>query len=555
MMIETVRTIERTLTIASPRSEVFKALMDPGALSRWLFATVTMTPQAGSPFSFEWRDSAVPATARGEILELVPDTRLVLSWFMEADGITSTASFDLSDAEPGGTSLRFRHTGFPPAPDWEHRFRAVALEWDKVLLNLRFLLEEKGEGKHLFYFRVQTPLPAPPSRAFRAWITKTGLQAWMARDVSIVAEEEQELEGVTLDTGKPLTARFHRIAADSHLRMSWSEAGRKGLLGISIWPAEEGVILSLTLRSFVLAESERPAVQALWESRFRRLAEYLERLPLDRAPSGAGKITRSHVFEATPSRIWNALTEAGLMRRWFVDWTDFEPRPGAVYTFLWDGFGEERGRVREARPGEFIRYTWDIPNLGETTMVNLHLHPDPDRPGVCGMELEHSGFGEGPAWQPHRQALERGWTGALALLDFYFRQGAGRERRGFRLRRRLPISLDRAVTLMTTPEGLRSWLAEQALITFAPGGDFEATLSNGILYRGRVVAADPSGAAMLELDSPVPAVLRWEVAPDPRGTQVGVTYTGYTGLPEWLEERRREWAERLDAIGAAAPGS
>ena len=81
-----------------------------------------MNPEAGSAFSFEWKDSAAPATAQGEILELVPDTRLVLSWFMEADGVTSTASFDLADAEEGGTLLRFRHGGFPQDSDWEPRF-------------------------------------------------------------------------------------------------------------------------------------------------------------------------------------------------------------------------------------------------------------------------------------------------------------------------------------------------------------------------------------------------------------------------------------------------
>ena len=96
-MSGTERTIERTLRIAAARPQVFRALMDPGALSRWLFATVTLTPEPGSAFSFEWRDTQVPATAQGEILELIPDERLALSWFMEADGVTSSASFELED--------------------------------------------------------------------------------------------------------------------------------------------------------------------------------------------------------------------------------------------------------------------------------------------------------------------------------------------------------------------------------------------------------------------------------------------------------------------------
>jgi uncharacterized protein YndB with AHSA1/START domain len=542
------RTIERKVPIAAERSRVFRALMDPGALSRWLFASVDMTPEQGRTFSFEWRDTAAPATAQGEILELVRDERLVLSWFMEADGVTSTASFDLSDGSDGGTLLTFRQSGLPPGTEWDPRFRRVSLEWDKVLQNLRFLMEEKGEGKHLFYFRMETPLQFPAARAFHAWTTSSGLSAWMADEVFVIPEEEQEIEGLTLDTRRPLSARFLRIEPNRHLRMSWSEGGLRGLLGVSFWPAEQGIVLSLTLRSFALMEGERPIIQALWEKRFQRLAAWLERKPLQKAPPGSGAITLQRDFEVTPSRLWNALTDASLMRRWLVSWTDFEPRVGAPYTFLWEDYGEDQGVVLEVRPGELIRYTWDLYELGETTEVAFRIAPEPLRPGTCHVEFRHSGWRRGAEWDRLRAAHESGWWGVLAMLDFYFRHGAGHERRRFHLRRRLPLPVERAVELFSSPAGLQSWLGGEAMADPQPGGAFALTLSSGTEYRGHVIARHPSGDTALELESPVPALLEWGFAPDPKGSRVGLTFSTYEQDSEWVEERRREWADAVARI-------
>ncbi|MDM7917202.1 MAG: SRPBCC domain-containing protein, partial [Candidatus Eisenbacteria bacterium] len=315
-----------------------------------------------------------PASATGEILDLVPEEKLVLSWFMEADGVDSTASFELEDAAGGGTLLRFVHSGLPQEPEWLPRFNHVALEWDKVLLNLRFVLEEKGEGKHLFYFRTSVLLHAPQARIFRAWLTATGLNAWLARDLLLVPEEGQEMSGVTIDMGRALSVHFHRIEPDKHLRMTWSEGGVRGLIGVSFWPVPDGIDVTLTLRSFALMEGERPIIQSLWDRRFQRLARYLARRPFSQRPAAGGSIDLSRELESTPQRAWAALTDAAILRRWFVAWTDFEPRPGAEYTVLWNNYGELQGRIEEARPGEFLRLTWDLAELEATTEVLSLIH-------------------------------------------------------------------------------------------------------------------------------------------------------------------------------------
>ncbi len=552
----TERAIERTLTIAASRKQVFRALLDPGTLSRWLFATVNLTAERGSSYSFEWRDSAAPASASGEILDLVPDRKLVLSWNMEADGVTSAASFELADAparegEKGGaTVLTFRQTGLPGEPEWLPRFRQVGLEWDKVLLNLRFLLEEQGEGKHLFYFRTSVPVASSVQRAYRAWLSPSALAAWMAKDAFIVPEEGGELSGVTLDTGRPLSVRFHRLEADRHLRMSWSEGGVRGLLGVSFWPDEEGVMLTLTLRSFALMEGERPIIQALWNRRFERLAQFLQRRPMAKLPSGARSFTVRGEVEATPARAWAALTDAALLRRWFVAWSDLEARAGAEYVLLWNTSGELIGRVLEVQSGERLRLTWDIDTLGETTVVDVRVIPNPKQPGLCTVELTHSGWGEGPAWDEERQSHESGWAGVIAMLDFYLRQGAGKQPREFTFRRRLPVSPDKAHLLLTTSAGLTSWLASRAEVDVQPGGRFEYEVGGKHEFKGRVPVCCPPMEAVVELTSPEPALIEWWVAPDPdpQSSRLSVSFVTYAASERWFDARREEWREAMDRL-------
>lgn len=554
MTTQAERTIQRVLPIAAERRHVFRALLDPGTLSRWLFATVNMEAEPGGAYSFEWRDSAVPASAAGQILELIPDRKLILSWTMAEDGVTSTASFELQDAPAGGTILTFTQTGLPGEPEWLPRFRQVGLEWDKVLLNLRFLLEEQGEGKHLFYFRATVRAASSVQRAFRAWLSPTSLGTWMASDAFVVPEEDGELTGVTLDTGRALSVRFHRIETDRHLRMSWSEGGVRGLLGVSFWPGPEGVAITLTLRSFALMEGERPIVQALWDRRFQRLAQYLQRRPRGKPPSGTGTFTERREVEATAARAWAACTDAALLRRWLASWTDLEPRSGAEYVLLWSSWGEVIGRVLEVKPGELLRFSWDLDALGETTEVVLRIIPNLIQPGLCTVELTHGGWGQGTAWEDERTSHQAGWAGVLAMLDFYLRNGAGREPREFNYRRRLPVTPAKAHDLLATATGLTTWLATRAAVQMQPGGRFEYEVAGKHDFVGRVVACHSAIQAAVELTSPEPAFIEWWVArdPDPQSSRLSVSLTSYCASERWFAARREEWRQGLDRLAAGS---
>jgi len=102
--------VELDQFIASPPEEVWKALTDPAQLARWLMPN-DFEPRVGKRFTFV---SDCPAAWEGdvacEVLELVPNERMVWSWQTSGMERPTRVVFELS-ASGLGTRLRLRHSG------------------------------------------------------------------------------------------------------------------------------------------------------------------------------------------------------------------------------------------------------------------------------------------------------------------------------------------------------------------------------------------------------------------------------------------------------------
>ena len=94
---------------ASPH-EVYEALMDAEKHSQFTGATASISRETGSAFT------AYDGALSGTVIELVPDTRIVLSWRAPDESWPpehyTTATFSLEDVD-GGTRLTFVQTGVP----------------------------------------------------------------------------------------------------------------------------------------------------------------------------------------------------------------------------------------------------------------------------------------------------------------------------------------------------------------------------------------------------------------------------------------------------------
>lgn len=74
--------IRLSITIDAPRERVFRALIEPEALNRWLAKSATVEPRVGGRFDLGWKEDA--GVGHGgpamEIREFVPNERLAIAW-------------------------------------------------------------------------------------------------------------------------------------------------------------------------------------------------------------------------------------------------------------------------------------------------------------------------------------------------------------------------------------------------------------------------------------------------------------------------------------------
>ena len=124
--------LEREITIAAPPAIVFAHLVDPERIVRWMGRTAELDAHVGGAWRVDYNGTDI---VTGQVLELDPPRRLVLSWGWEApDQLVgpggSTVEFELT-ADGTGTRLRMRHLGLPPSEIAGH-----AEGWDYFLPRL-----------------------------------------------------------------------------------------------------------------------------------------------------------------------------------------------------------------------------------------------------------------------------------------------------------------------------------------------------------------------------------------------------------------------------------
>lgn len=542
------RTVERTVAIAAPRHEVYRALLDPAALSRWMYATVQWKPKKGEGYRIDWQDTTLPAHAQGEILEIQEDRRVVLSWFMERDGCETTASFDLEEDGQDGTILMFRHAGFPGGPDWQTRFDMVSLEWDKVLENLRFLVEEGGAEKHPFYLREQIDLPASRERVYAHWVGQSALTRWLASKAYIDPNQGGEIDLVLMG-GRRARGTIRLLVPGRHIRLVLEEEGARSLIGVSFWQGTEGSTMTVTQRSYTIGEGQRAAVRSGWLDAFERLRTTLERRPGRWPRSGARSIEITRSLPAPAERVWKAIADASGLSAWFCDRAEFIPRAGTPYALLWTGYGEQRGEVLDLSANTRMVLSWDVPPAEGTTVVEVRLVPEGMDLARTRFLLSHTDWGEGPNWDNEYAGTKIGWESVAGLLDFYLRHGGRGARRSFVLRRRVPIPVKDLWRRFVSSDASASWMESGASIEARAGGRYLSRLDDATRIEGHVVMADPGEGISIEIESPEPSYIEIGWAAGDEGSRILVSGISYGAAESWSLSERIAWSGRLGRLG------
>ena len=126
---------------------VWKALTDSDLIARWLMPN-DFRDAVGARFTFTTRPMGDwDGVVHCEVLELVPNERLVYSWKGGSDGnpaygskLDSVVTFTLTPVA-GGTRLRLVHSGFR-SPGNDMAFDAMSGGWGRIVHRIGTIVSE-----------------------------------------------------------------------------------------------------------------------------------------------------------------------------------------------------------------------------------------------------------------------------------------------------------------------------------------------------------------------------------------------------------------------------
>ncbi|MCH7563831.1 MAG: SRPBCC domain-containing protein [Gemmatimonadetes bacterium] len=173
--------------------------------------------------------------------------------------------------------------------------------------------------------------------------------------------------------------------------------------------------------------------------------------------------------DASPEDVWEAISEAEGIRRWFAP----EARVTAgVGGSIWLSWGE--GAAGEAtidvwEPSKRIRWIeeWgSSEDEGGATLTAVDFHIE-TRGGTTIVRLVHSGFSASADWDEYYDATVAGWTYFLWNLSHYLGRHPGTPRTMISDRRKTTRPFDEVWAALLGPAGL----AVSSLDTLAAGDD------------------------------------------------------------------------------------
>jgi uncharacterized protein YndB with AHSA1/START domain len=119
---------------------VWKTLTASGLIAQWLMPN-DFEPVIGRRFTFKTKPrDGWDGVVHCEVLEIVPNEKLVYSWKGGAEGSTKAAMLDsvvtwTLKPEAGGTRLKLVHSGFR-SPENDFAFEGMSPGWSRVMAGI-----------------------------------------------------------------------------------------------------------------------------------------------------------------------------------------------------------------------------------------------------------------------------------------------------------------------------------------------------------------------------------------------------------------------------------
>jgi uncharacterized protein YndB with AHSA1/START domain len=270
LTLEPDRCSRHSVGIHASPAEVYRALTDPGELSRWFVSEASVDLRPGG--SYRWvfgegtgRAGSDALVASGEFVTLVPQEHLVLSTKVEET--ETTLEFRL-ESWRDGTILTVSHAGFPGEEAWDDAFRTVDQGWQSEVQVLKLYLESARGMVNRSRFH-EAHLPGSAEANFDRFTTSNGLSSWIAdravADATLGGELRLEREGRTAVRG-----RFVVWDPDRFLVLTWIEE-RPSVVRLWLEEAADGSSTDLSLEHRLFAPDPKEIVPFDWDAALERL--------------------------------------------------------------------------------------------------------------------------------------------------------------------------------------------------------------------------------------------------------------------------------------------
>lgn len=134
------------------------------------------------------------------------------------------------------------------------------------------------------------------------------------------------------------------------------------------------------------------------------------------------------LVNATPERVWRALTDVAEMKQWYFSMTGFEPVAGTTFYFYEPGENKQflhRCSILEIIPGKRLKHTWTYPEkVDGTSVVTWEIELADDQTKVTNTHEGIENFAEGGK-DFARENFVAGWDEILnKLLKTHVENGA-----------------------------------------------------------------------------------------------------------------------------------
>lgn len=163
-----------------------------------------------------------------------------------------------------------------------------------------------------------------------------------------------------------------------------------------------------------------------------------------KGPGGDRAVRGSIEIDASPEAVWEALTDAEELERWFPLKARVEPGPEGSIWMSWQNEFAGESAILEWDPPRRLVTSWGWPEGEGESQAQVTEYTIEARGGRTVLRVVTSGFPQDASWDEWVEGTRLGWRFELRSLKHYLERHAGERRGVVYVRRRIDMPREAA---------------------------------------------------------------------------------------------------------------